>query len=123
MDFSIATTYVIITVVTVLATAAAAIADLARADFVVANAREVGVPQTRLTWLAAPKAAAAVGLLLGLGGVRVLGTAAAAGLVLFFLGAIAAHIRAHVYHDIALPTVYLALALASLALAVAEGRA
>ena len=44
--------------------------------------------------------------------------AAATGLVLFFLGAVAAHVRARVFHNIAFPAAYLVLALGSLALAV-----
>lgn len=114
------TAYAIVTVVTVLANAGIAAADFARAGFVVANSTEVGLPPGRLPWLAALKAAGAAGLLLGLVGVPVVGVAAAAGLVLFFVGAIAAHIRARVYHNIAFPGGYLGLAAASLVLAVAR---
>jgi uncharacterized membrane protein YjjP (DUF1212 family) len=78
----------------------------------------VGLPQTWLPWLATLKAAGAAGLLLGLLGVPVIGAAAATGLVLFFVGAIAAHIRARVHHNILFPACYLGLAVASLALAV-----
>ncbi len=45
---------------------------------------------------------------------------AGAGLVLFFVGAVAAHIRARVYYNIAFPGGYLAMAAAALALAVAR---
>ena len=44
------------------------------------------------------------------------GIAAAAGLVLFFVGAVAAHVRARVFHNIAFPAGYLALNAAALAL-------
>jgi hypothetical protein len=47
-----------------------------------------------------------------------LGIAAAGGLVLFFTGAIIAHLRARVYYNLAFPGGYLALAIASLVLAV-----
>ncbi|GAA3008346.1 hypothetical protein GCM10017559_33340 [Streptosporangium longisporum] len=70
--------------------------------------------------LATLKAAGAVGLLLGLLGVRPVGVAAAAGLCLFFVGAVVVHVRARVFHNIAFPGVYLALAVASLVLAVAR---
>ncbi|MFF1648527.1 DoxX family protein [Streptomyces sp. NPDC058240] len=112
------TAYMIITVITILANAGIAVADFLRAEFVVANSTEVGLPQNWLPWLAALKAAGATGLLLGLLGVTAIGVAAAAGLVLFFIGAVAAHIRARVYHNILFPGGYLGLAVASLALAV-----
>ncbi|MBA2806585.1 DoxX family protein [Streptomyces sp. KM273126] len=114
------TAYVIITVTAILANAGIALADLLKAKFVLANSAEVGVPQSRLPWLAALKAAGAAGLLLGLMGVPFIGVAAAVGLVLFFIGAVAAHIRARVYYNIAFPGGYLALAAASLVLAVAR---
>jgi hypothetical protein len=66
--------------------------------------------------LAILKSAGAAGLLLGLLGVRPLGVAAAIGLVLFFIGA---HVRAGVFHNIAFPAAFFALAIASAFLAVA----
>jgi DoxX-like protein len=80
---------------------------------------EVGVPRSWLPPLAVLKGAGAAGLLLGLLAVRILGIAAAIGLVLFFTGALGAHARARAFHNIAVPGAYFALALASLALAVA----
>ncbi|PPS70211.1 MULTISPECIES: DoxX family protein [Streptomyces] len=114
------TGYAIITAIAILANAGIAIADFLRAKFVLANSVEVGLPENWLPWLAALKAAGAAGLLLGLMGVPVIGVAAATGLVLFFIGATAAHIRARVYYNIAFPGGYLALAAASLLLAVAR---
>ncbi|MGK5557072.1 DoxX family protein [Actinomadura kijaniata] len=110
--------YVAVTVATIVANAAIAVADLAGAGFVLANSAEVGVPRRALPALGLLKAAGAGGLLLGLLGVEPLGIAAAAGLVLFFLGAVAAHVRARVFHNIAFPGAFLALAVGSLALAV-----
>jgi DoxX-like family len=110
--------YVAITVVTILANASIAVADLARARFVIANMDEVHVPRPWLPRLAALKAAGAAGLLLGLAGVPPLGLAAAIGLVLFFTGALATHVRTRVFHNIAVPGIFFALATASLALAV-----
>ncbi|WP_030751320.1 DoxX family protein [Streptomyces sp. NRRL F-5135] len=115
------TAYVVVTVTTILANAAIAVADVLRAEFVLANSAEVHVPVTWLPWLAALKAAGAVGLLIGLLGIRPLGIAAAAGLVLFFIGAVATHVRARVFHNIAFPGAYLGLAVASLTLAVLAG--
>ncbi|GAA3194009.1 MULTISPECIES: DoxX family protein [Streptomyces] len=112
------TAYAIITVVTILANAAIAVADFLRAGFVLANSAEVGVPETWLPWLASLKGAGAAGLLLGLLGVPVIGVAAATGLVLFYVGAVTAHLRARVYYNLAVPGGFLALAGASLVLAV-----
>ncbi|MCZ9350826.1 DoxX family protein [Streptomyces mutabilis] len=111
------TAHVIVTVVAVIANAGIALADLRRARFVLANSAEVEVPASWLPGLAALKAAGAAGLLVGLLGVRPLGVASAAGLVLFFVGAVAAHIRARVLHNIAFPIGYLALNAAVLVLA------
>jgi hypothetical protein len=112
------TVYVVVTIITIVVNAGIAMADFARAKFVLANSAEVGVPPSWLPMLATLKAAGAVGLLLGLLGVRFVGIAAAIGLVLFFIGAVAAHIRARVYYSIAFPGAYLLLAIASFVLAI-----
>ncbi|NEA28511.1 DoxX family protein [Actinomadura bangladeshensis] len=111
-------TYVIVTAITVAINAAIVVADLAKAKFVLANSAEVGVPHSSLPLLAALKGAGAAGLVLGLLGLDVIGIVAAAGLVAFFVIAVAAHIRARVFYNIAFPGAFLALAVASLALAV-----
>ncbi|MER5781439.1 DoxX family protein [Streptomyces mobaraensis] len=110
------TAYVVVTVLTIAANAAIAAGDYARIDFVLANSAEVNVPRSWVPALATLKAAGAAGLLLGLLGVRPLGFAAAVGLVLFYAGALIAHFRARVFHNIAFPGTYFALAAASLAL-------
>ncbi|MDR7275144.1 DoxX family protein [Catenuloplanes atrovinosus] len=114
--------YSVVTIIAIIANAGIAIADLAEAKFVVANSAEVGVPSAWLPFLAALKLAGAAGLLVGMLGWEPIGLAAAVGLVLFFAGAIVAHIRAQVYHNIAFPAAYLVLASAALALSVAAGR-
>lgn len=111
------TLYVVITLITIVINVGIAIGDFARAKFVVANSAEVGVPVSWLPALGALKAAGGVGLLLGLLGIGSLGVAAAAGLVIFFIGAVGAHVRAGVYYNIAVPGAYLVLAIASLLLA------
>jgi hypothetical protein len=108
--------YLIVTAATIAANAVAAIADFARAKQVLANAAELGIPESWIPRLGALKAAGAAGLLLGLLGVRFVGVAAGIGLVLFFIGAIAAHVRARAYHNIAFPAGFLVLAIASLIL-------
>lgn len=113
-------TYAVVTVLTVVANGGMAVADFTRSGFVLANSAEVGTPPGWLPWLATAKAVGAVGLLLGLLGVRPLGIAAAVGLVLFFTGALVVHFRARVFHNIAFPGTYFALAVGSLALAAAR---
>lgn len=97
----------------------AAVADFSRARFVLGNASELDLPLTWLPGLGALKAAGAAGLLLGLAGVPLIGTAAAAGLVLFFAGAVGIHVWKRVFHNMAYPGVFLALAIAVLVLDVA----
>ncbi len=109
--------YVVVVAITALANVAIAIADYARAGFVLANSAEVGVPRSWLPFLATAKLAGAAGLVLGLVAAPGLGVAAAVGLVAFYVGAVAAHLRARVFHNLAFPGLYLALATASLALA------
>jgi len=112
--------YVIITAVTIAANAWATAVDIAQPRWLLATMAEVGVPRSCLPPLGALKAAGLVGLVLGLLGLRPLGIAAAIGLVLFFAGALTAHVRARVFHNIAVPGAYFALAAAALALAIAR---
>jgi hypothetical protein len=110
----------VVTGLTIVLNLVVAVADVARARFVLGNAAEVGVPASWLPGLAALKAAGGAGLLVGLLGVPWLGVAAGTGLVLFFTGALAAHVRARVLHNIAFPGTYFALALTSTAFAIAR---
>jgi hypothetical protein len=113
------TAYVIVAIVAILANAGVAVADLAQARFVLGNMAEVGVPRSWLVPLGLLKGAGAAGILIGLLGVRPLGIAAAIGLTLFFTGALAVHVRARVFHNVAVPGAYFMLAAASAVLAVA----
>jgi DoxX-like protein len=114
--------YIVVTLTTIAANAGMVVADLARSKMVLANGAEVGVPPSWIPLLATLKAAGAAGLLLGLLGFRFIGIVAGAGLTLFFIGAVAAHVRARVYYNLAFPGGYLALAVASLVLAVAAAQ-
>ncbi|SDK33566.1 DoxX family protein [Nonomuraea jiangxiensis] len=111
------TAYLVVTLITIAANAWAAAADFARAKFVLANSDQLGLSRSWLPLLGGLKAAGAAGLLLGLVGVPYVGVAAAAGLALFFVGAIVVHVRARVLGKIPIPGGFLALAAASLALA------
>src|SRR5207245_7432639 len=94
----------------------------ARGDFVrykqvsIAMAR-AGVPGSWMTMLGILKAAGALGLLVGIG-VPLIGTAAAVGLILFFVGAIIAHLRARDY-SFGLAVLFLLLAVGNLVLRLA----
>jgi hypothetical protein len=115
------TAYVIVAGVTVLANLGSAAGDFAKLEFVLNNSAEVGVPRSWLPGLAGLKAAGAAGLLLGLMGVPVIGTAAAIGLVAFFVGAVVTHVRARVFYNIGFPVTFLALATATLVLGALAG--
>jgi hypothetical protein len=108
--------YVVVTVITAIITAAVGIADLIPAGFVLANSAKVHVPRSWLPMLGILKLAGAAGLLVGLVGLPAIGIAAATGLVLFFIGAVIAHVRARVLYNIAAPGTYLVLSAASLVL-------
>ncbi|WP_017571390.1 DoxX family protein [Nocardiopsis halotolerans] len=107
--------HVVVTVFAVLANGGMAVADLLRARFVLANSAAVGVPESWLTALGLLKGAGALGLLLGLLGVPLVGALAALGLTLFFVGAVVTHLRARDY-ALAFPLGYLFLAVGSLVL-------
>lgn len=107
--------YVIVTVIAAIANGYAASNDFIRPQWLLANMNRLGVRESWLTKLALLKAAGAVGLLIGIG-VPLIGTAAAAGLVLFFLAAITIHLRSRDYYSLGAPIGFLLVALASLVL-------
>jgi hypothetical protein len=81
---------------------------------VMQNSAEVGVAPGAIPYLAALKGAGAAGLAVGLAGIDVIGLLAGIGLVLFFIGAVAAHVRSRVFHNIGFPLLYLGLSVAAL---------
>ncbi|MFD0369435.1 DoxX family protein [Streptomyces sp. NPDC059071] len=87
----------------------------ARAKFVVEPLAEYGVPRSWWNRLGAAKLAGAVGLLVGYA-VPAIGIAAAIGLVLYFAGAVLTVIRARSYAHVPFPLIYMAPAVAVLAL-------
>lgn len=109
-------------VATVLAAAAALVAagiDVVRAEWVRTNMRAYGVPESWLTPLAVVKSIGGAGLLAGLA-IPPIGVAAAAGLVVYFVGAVLTVMRARYYTHVGYPLPYLLLAAASLGLFVAS---
>jgi len=109
------TAYIIVTALTVAANTYAAIIDFRRHQWVVDNITRWGASYSWLFPLGALKAAGALGLLLGIA-VPLIGMAAAGGLILFFVGAIAVVMRARWYSHLPWPSTYLLMAIASLAL-------
>nr|BFE60599.1 DoxX family protein [Dactylosporangium thailandense] len=85
--------YLVASVLLALILIGSAIGKLRRADAVVQNLDRAAVPHGWYPWLATAELAGALGLLVGLA-YRPLGTAAAAGLTLYFIGAVAAHLKA-----------------------------
>jgi hypothetical protein len=78
-----------------------------------------GVPRSWFLPLALLNLAGAGGLLIGIG-YRPLGIAAAAGLLLYFLGALGFHVRARDFPGLPMPTVFTVLSGAALVLALAS---
>ena len=113
------TAYVVVTLMAVAASAFVAVANFMRLGFVLTTAARVKVPESWITVLGTLNAAAALGLLLGLLGVPLVGTAAAVGLVLYFVGAIITHLRVRDY-SIGPASAFLVLAVATLVLDLAS---
>jgi hypothetical protein len=88
--------YVVITVLWAAWVAFSAGSIFFRAKWVVQPLADYGVPPSWWPWLGAAKAAGAAGLLVGLV-MPVIGVIAAIGLVLYFMGAVAAVMRHRVY--------------------------
>ena len=112
------TAYVVVAWVTVGINGFSGIAALLHWKAILPGMVKAGVPESWLTFpIGTLKTAGAVGLLIGLVGVPVLGTAAAIGLVLFFICALYTHIRAHDYSaQFGLANFFLAMAVSSLVL-------
>ncbi|HEV2896145.1 MAG TPA: DoxX family protein [Actinomycetota bacterium] len=112
------TAVVVVTLLAVAANAFSGIAALAHFRPILPGMARAGVPESWLTFpIGTLKTAGAAGLLLGLLGVPLVGTAAATGLVLFFVCAVYTHLRAGDYSpQLGLALGFLGLAVAALAL-------
>ena len=113
------TMFVVITGTTAAANVAAATADFLRAQWLLDNMTKYGIPHSWLFSLGVIKAVGGGGLLVGIA-VPLIGIAAALGLVLYFVGAVIAVVRAHWYFDLPAPAAFLLLAASSLALQLVE---
>lgn len=96
-----------------------AVMDFARYEPILVNMTRAGVPHSWLPGLGALKAAGALGVLLGLLGMPLIGTAAAVGVALFFVGAVATHVRVR-DSGYGLAAAFLALAVVALVLDLAS---
>jgi len=112
------TAYVVVTVLAAAANIFSATLDFIRYKQILINMAKAGVSESWITMLGTLKGAGALGLLVGIR-VPPIGTAAAIGLVLFFVGAIITHLRAHDY-SFGLAIVFLLLAVAALVLRLAS---
>ncbi len=92
------TAYVVVTLLAIGANAFSGVAALVHFKPILPSMAKAGVPKSWLTFpIGTLKTAGALGLLLGLIGVPLIGTAAAIGLVLFFVCAIHTHLLARDY--------------------------
>jgi hypothetical protein len=106
--------YLTVTGVAVAANAFSGIAAILHFRPILPAMARAGVPESWLTFpIGTLKTAGAIGLLLSLTGVPLIGTAAAIGLILFFVCALYTHVRAGDYS----PQFYLAIGFLLLAVA------
>jgi hypothetical protein len=112
------TAYLAVTFAAVAANAFSGVAAILHFKPIVPQMLKVGVPESWLTFpIGTLKTLGAIGLLLGIIGVPLVGAAAACGLVLFFVCAIYTHVRASDYSaQFGLAVVFLLLASSALSL-------
>jgi hypothetical protein len=95
--------------------ALAAIRKLTHQERIVQSYLRVGVPEDKLNYLAIILLAGAAGLILGLLWAPI-GVAAAIGVICYFIGAVAFHIRAHDAKNLPTPVALAVIAAVALAL-------
>ncbi len=112
------TAYVVVTIAAVAANSLSGVAAIVHFKPILPGMIKAGVPESWLTFpIGTLKAAGALGLLLGLVGVPLIGAAAAIGLILYFVCAVYTHVRASDYSpQFGLANGFLALAVAALTL-------
>jgi DoxX-like family len=110
--------YLAVTLLAIAANAFSGVAAILHFKPILPGMARAGVPESWLTFpIGTLKVAGAAGLLLGLIGLPLIGTAAAIGLILFFVCAICTHVRASDYSaQFGLANGYLLLAVAALVL-------
>jgi hypothetical protein len=118
LEFTMFIAYLAVTLLAAAANIFSVALDFVHYEQILINMAKLGVSDSWITTLGTLKAAGALGLLVGIA-VPLIGIAAASGLVLFFVGAIITHLRAHDY-SFGLAVVFLLLAIAALVLRVAS---
>jgi hypothetical protein len=107
--------YLTVILVTAGANIYAGICDFTRPEWILANMKRLAVEERWLPTLGVLHLLGGIGLLAGLR-IPEIGLAAAAGLVVFFLGAVVTSMRARWYAHLPFPLVWLVLAAGSFAL-------
>src|SRR5258708_1910373 len=110
------TAYLVVTLLAIAANLFSGVAALLHWRPILPGMGKAGVPESWLTFpIGTLKTAGAIGLLLGLVGLPLIGTAAAIGLILFFVCALYTHVRASDYStQFGLAIGFLILAVAAL---------
>lgn len=106
------TAYLIVVVVAAAANTYAGIADFTRPKWLLSNMERLKVDERWLPTLGVLKLLGALGLLISFA-IPQIGVAAAAGLVVYFMGAVVTVLRARWYANLPFPLVWLALAVGS----------
>jgi hypothetical protein len=116
------TAYFAVTLVTIVFNGGSGVGAIVHWKVILPGMARAGVPESWLTFpIGTLKIAGALGLLLGLIGLPLIGTAAAVGLILYFVCAFYTHLRAGDFSaQFVLANVFLLLAVASLALNLAN---
>ncbi len=113
--------YVVVNILLAAGMAWCGFAEFTLFDGIPAQMAKAGVPVSWMPWLATVKVVAMVGVVVGFG-VPVIGTAAAVGVALYFVGAIVRHVSAH-DPNVGGAIFFLVLACAALTLRVATSSA
>lgn len=111
--------YTIVAVVLAIGLAGSAFGKLTRAQQVVDSLTAVGVPSKMFPFLAACEIAGALGLVAGIW-IKPLALAAAIGVVLYFVGAVGAHVRRSDFKNMPPAAVLLLISVAVLVLRLAS---
>ena len=116
MELTISIAYIGVRILTIVAVGVSAVGVFRPPEAILESMAEVDVKESWLPMLGILKAAGALGLLIGIGvPVPAIGTAAAVGLVVYFVGAVIVHLRAGDY-SVSGQHMYLLLAVATLVL-------